>query len=198
MPMRRHEMVYVFYRKLPFYDLSSHKHKFNKETCSVLEEQYKQSETDVDMPTLYSKGLTQGYTNEEKKKLIKMGGGSTAYDPPLPVSVLKEDAIDSELYASDLKQVYSSQDRKTHVYDPPLPHSVLEIKSQTGKHSTQKPTQLIKWILKYYSKEGDVILDPTMGSGSTGVACQEMNRQFIGIEKDEKIFKNAQDRLLSQ
>ena len=80
-------------------------------------------------------------------------------------------------------------------YEPPLPNSLLEIKSQKGKHATQKPTALIEWCLKYYSKEGDTILDPTMGSGSTGVACKNMNRNFIGIEKDEKIFNSAVERL---
>ena len=81
------------------------------------------------------------------------------------------------------------------VYDQPLPNSLLEIKSEKGKHATQKPTALIEWCLKYYSKEGDTILDPTMGSGSTGVACKNMNRNFIGIEKDEKIFNSAVERL---
>jgi DNA modification methylase len=53
----------------------------------------------------------------------------------------------------------------------------------------------MEWILKYYSKEGDTVLDPTMGSGSMGVACKNMNRGFIGIEKDKEIFKVAEDRL---
>ena len=80
-------------------------------------------------------------------------------------------------------------------YDPPLPTSMLEIKSTRGKHSTQKPVALIEWLLKYYSKEGDVVLDPTMGSGSTGVACKNMNRNFIGIEKDDEIFEIAVNRI---
>ena len=53
----------------------------------------------------------------------------------------------------------------------------------------------MKWVLKYYSKEGDIVLDPTMGSGSTGVACKEMNRNFIGIEMDPEIFETARERL---
>ena len=111
-----------------------------------------------------------------------------------PVTIHEGAIIKSDLYSGDKKnEIYRTS--LGQVYDPPLPNSILEIKSEIGKHSTQKPTQLIKWILKYYSKEGDLVLDPTMGSGSTGVACQEMNRQFIGIEKDEKIFKNAEDRL---
>ena len=81
------------------------------------------------------------------------------------------------------------------MYEPPLPDSMLEIKSTRGKHSTEKPVALMSWILKYYSKEGDLVLDPTMGSGSTGVSCKEMNRKFIGIEMDEEIFKIAKERL---
>ena len=61
-------------------------------------------------------------------------------------------------------------------YDSPLPTSVLQFKSERGKHKTQKPTTMMDWILKYYSKEGDTVLDPTMGSGSTGVSCKSMNR----------------------
>ena len=72
---------------------------------------------------------------------------------------------------------------------------MLEIKSTRGKHSTEKPVQLMEWIFKYYSKEGDTILDPTAGSGSTGVACKNMNRNFIGIEMDEDIFDSAKKRL---
>ena len=51
------------------------------------------------------------------------------------------------------------------------------------------------FFIKYYSNEGDTILDPTMGSGSTGVACKNMNRKFIGIEMDKDIYKVAEQRL---
>ena len=71
----------------------------------------------------------------------------------------------------------------------------MEIKSTKGKHSTEKPVDLMQWILNYYSKEGDMVLDPTMGSGSMGVACLNMKRNFIGIEKDPDIFKNSEDRI---
>jgi DNA modification methylase len=122
------------------------------------------------------------------------GAPSHLYDPPLPVSVVKEGC---GLNKGGLYSGSSIEDSgiKTTTYDPPLPHSILEIKSQRGKHATQKPTELMKWVLKYYSKEGDVVLDPTMGSGSTGVACKEMNRNFIGIEMDPEIFEVAQNRL---
>ena len=80
-------------------------------------------------------------------------------------------------------------------YEPPLPNSILEIKSTRGKHSTEKPVALMMWILKYFSKEGDIVLDPTMGSGSTGEACRNMNREFIGIEMDDEYFELCCGRL---
>jgi len=137
MPMRKHEMIYVFYRKLPLYDLSSH-----------------------------------SYNNEYKGEAREF-------------SVIKTDLVSNIL----------SYRNKAGLYDPPLPNSILEIKSEKGKHATQKPVDLIKWILKYYSKEGDTVLDPTMGSGTTLIACKQMNRKYIGIEKDEKIYKDAVERI---
>lgn len=63
------------------------------------------------------------------------------------------------------------------------------------KHPTQKPVALMEYLVKTYSNEGENVLDFTMGSGSTGVACRNLNRSFIGIEKDETYFKIAQERL---
>ena len=138
-PMRKHELIYVFYEKLPFYDLSSHKHKFVKE------------------------GL-----RKDKHKTA---------------------------YGDNIHYHNNQQKNGESIYDPPLPNSLLEIKSTRGKHSTEKPVALMEWVLKYYSKEGDVVLDPTMGSGSTGVACVNMNRNFIGIEKDPEIYEVAVNRI---
>tara|TARA_R110000764_G_scaffold35347_2_gene79060 strand:- start:311 stop:1069 length:759 start_codon:yes stop_codon:yes gene_type:complete len=144
MPMRKHEMIYVFYEKLPFYDLSSHKHKFIKE--------------------------------EIKDKEVYKNEHETAY-------------------GKNIHHHNKEQKNGESIYDPALPTSLLEIKSTRGKHSTEKPVQLMEWILKYYSKENDTILDPTMGSGSMGVACKNMNRNFIGIEKDLEIYEVAVNRV---
>lgn len=62
-------------------------------------------------------------------------------------------------------------------------------------HPTQKPVELLEWLIKTYSNEGDVVLDNTMGSGSTGVACVNTNRDFIGIELDENYFNIAKGRI---
>ena len=62
-------------------------------------------------------------------------------------------------------------------------------------HPTQKPVALLEWLVKTYSNEGDTVLDPTMGSGTTGVACRNTGRNFIGIERDLAYFKTARDRI---
>jgi len=207
MPMRKHEMIYVFYRKLPLYNLSSHSHKFlgifntdNKAENCYGNSNYQPLELKKYDPPLPNSVIrnTTDYTNNSElygkidRPDFMRKNNESVYDPPLPNSVIKEEKCYGE---GSHNYEYKGEARESNVYDPPLPNSLLEIKSQKGKHSTQKPTELMKWILKYYSKEGDIVLDPTMGSGSTGVACKEMNRKFIGIEKDEKIFKSAVERL---
>ena len=65
-------------------------------------------------------------------------------------------------------------------------------------HETQKPVKLIEYLIKTYSNEGDIVLDNTMGSGTTGIGCLNTNRKFIGIEKEEKYFNLAKTRILSK
>ena len=62
-------------------------------------------------------------------------------------------------------------------------------------HPTQKPVALLEYLIKTYTNEGDIVLDNCMGSGSTGVACINTNRRFIGIELDEKYFNVAKERM---
>jgi site-specific DNA-methyltransferase (adenine-specific) len=65
------------------------------------------------------------------------------------------------------------------------------------QHPTQKPVELLEYLIKTYTNENDTILDNCMGSGSTGVACKNTNRKFIGIELDEKYFNMAKERIES-
>lgn len=62
-------------------------------------------------------------------------------------------------------------------------------------HPTQKPVELLEYLIKTFSNEEDVVLDFTMGSGSTGVACKNLNRKFIGIELDDTYFEIAKKRI---
>ena len=74
--------------------------------------------------------------------------------------------------------------------------NVLQYKKDYGGfHPTQKPVELLTDLIKTYSNEGDLVLDFTMGSGSTGVACKILNRDFIGIELDEEYHETATGRI---
>ena len=83
--------------------------------------------------------------------------------------------------------------------DMRYPSSVQEFNNRangdTGLHPTQKPVTLLEYLIKTYTNEGEVVLDNCMGSGSTGVACVNTNRKFIGIELDEKYFDIAKKRI---
>lgn len=67
--------------------------------------------------------------------------------------------------------------------------------SKKSQHPTQKPLEVMRYLINTYTKEKDTILDPFMGSGSTGVACVNTNRNFIGIELDAKYFEIAKERI---
>ena len=92
--------------------------------------------------------------------------------------------------------------RKSHQIERTIEHEgyprqVLEYKNHNigNVHPTQKPVALMEYLIKTYTHEGELVLDFTMGSGSTGVACKNLNRQFIGIELDKKYFKIAEERV---
>lgn len=78
------------------------------------------------------------------------------------------------------------------------PRSVLKFSTDKQKcaiHPTQKPVALLEWLIKSYTNQGETILDFCMGSGSTGVACANSGRSFIGIEIDEAYFQKAKERI---
>ena len=77
------------------------------------------------------------------------------------------------------------------------PRSIQRFNTGKNKsvHPTQKPVALLEYLIKTYTNEGEIVLDNCMGSGSTGVACKNTNRDFIGIELDEKYFNVAKERI---
>jgi DNA modification methylase len=131
MPLRSHEMMYIFYKKLPTYNPQK-----------IAGKPYK--------------------TNGNKSSKLFGDKPSTSTDNP-------------------------TGDRH--------PTSIIQFPNKKSKHPTAKPVELCEWLVKSYSNEGDTILDFTMGSGSTGVACKNLNRKFIGIEMDEAYFKICEERL---
>ena len=75
------------------------------------------------------------------------------------------------------------------------PKDILKYDSDGKIHPTQKPVALLEYLIKTYTNEGETVLDNCMGSGSTGVACKNVGRDFIGIELDEKYFQIAKERI---
>ena len=139
MPMRSHEMIYIFYKKLPTYNIVNNH-----------------------VVTVHTGGDVGNHLNSNCYNNPKLKQMRTTYEPRLPISVLKHPKLNT---------------------------------TKKRFHTTEKPVDLLEWLIKYYSNEGDIILDPTMGSGSTGVACKNLNRNFIGIEMDKTIFDIADKRI---
>ncbi len=96
--------------------------------------------------------------------------------------------INNQLSRKSLGDVYYPIDYK-------YPSTILSYNKDVGLHPTQKPVPLLEYLIKTYTLENETVLDFTMGSGSTGVACKNLNRTFIGIENNEKYFEIAKKRL---
>jgi site-specific DNA-methyltransferase (adenine-specific) len=94
---------------------------------------------------------------------------------------------------TNMKTRTGTQDKDTR-----SPMSVLYFNCESGVHPTQKPVALLEYLIKTYTNENDLVLDFCMGSGSTGVAALNLKRAFIGIEKEEKYYEIAKDRMLNE
>jgi len=138
MPLRVHEDICVFYKKLPTYNPQKFKGEKN-----------------------HSKGTMKTDVNNNYGKYGKVDNTEELGELKHPQSIITF--------------------QKTH------PSKAL--------HPTEKSIELFKWLIKTFTNEGDLVLDNTMGSGTTGVACVNTNRNFIGIELDEKYFKIAEERI---
>lgn len=139
MPLRKHEYILVFYKKLPTYNpqkTTGHKpvNSFTKHT---------------------SDGTNYGNT----KKGIKGGGQTDRY----PTSIIEIPVVNND--------------------------------SKEKIHPTQKPVELFEYLIKTYTNKSMVVLDNCIGSGTTAVACKNLNRKFIGIESNEKYYKKALQRI---
>ncbi|AXN54124.1 putative DNA methyltransferase N-4/N-6 [Enterobacteria phage mEp021] len=113
-----------------------------------------------------------------------------------PIKTPQKERTGKTYSAGEANRIINYGDLRT--YKDKHPKSIIEISNanQKGKvHPTQKPVALMEYLIKTYTNEGETVLDFTMGSGTTGVACINTNRRFIGIEKDEKYFEIASNRI---
>ena len=143
MPLREHEDIMVFYKKLPTY-------------------------------------------NPQKVK------GNPCHKKGKVVGKMNDDNLQNNNYGN-FKCVETEGDMK-------FPTSILEFSKphpSVSVHPTQKPVELLEWLIKTYTNENEMVLDNCMGSGSTGVAAVNTNRNFIGIELDENYFNIAKERIES-
>lgn len=145
MPMRRHEDILIFYKKLPTYN-----------------------------PQM----VEGGEPSHSRGK--KWAGKGKAQD-------------DGKIYGK-YQHDYEAPSTKTNMK---YPTSILQFSNKVrgNVHPTQKPVELLEYLIKTYSNEGDIVLDNTMGSGSTGVAAMNTDRRFIGMEIETKYFDIARQRI---
>lgn len=154
---------------------------------------------------IWEKNLKTGNLNARK---MPMGGhevisvfGSTSifYNPQKRIRTTEVKAGNKK---NSKTSVYGkqSEDYLDRQSDTLMPDTVIKsikcVHNSSGRlHPTQKPVELLEYLIKTYTNEGETLLDFTMGSGSTGVACKNLNRNFIGIELDQEYFKIAEKRI---
>lgn len=115
------------------------------------------------------------------------------YNPQMAIGTpykYKKDGISSTNYgdSNGTKSLIENEGKR-------YPKSVITFKKEKGYHPTQKPVPLLEYLIKTYTNKDDIVLDNCMGSGSTGIACINTNRRFIGMELDEKYFNIAKERI---
>ena len=176
-PMRKHEMIYIFSKKGANYYVDDHHTRVKESLTKVIS--------------------GDGNVLEKRENPYTSGG---QFEPTLPNSLFTSTLLEPTLPSSLVNgkdNVYAgtiNKDGWGKHFDIPLPNSLVDSKIVNYKkrtNSTQKCEKMLAWILKYYTREGDTVLDPTMGSGSLGKACKEMKRDFIGIELREDQYKKA-------
>jgi DNA modification methylase len=213
-PMRDHEMIYFFYEQAPKYNRDKY-HKKIREVIQTPKKDRNGEKTIYGLPMGQPAGDVYDVPNpasvinevvdddDGEKTIYGMSMGTTVTNqgtrrkPPNPGSVINEVIEEEETREYTIYGMKHVDIPKVSPYEPPNPGSVIE--GDVGRlnryHVTQKPQSILEFLVKYWSDEGDTILDPTMGGGSTGVACQGLQRNFIGYELDEDIFEVARERL---
>ena len=129
-----------------------------------------------------------------KHEMILVFGSTSNKSVYNPQGLLKKGTITKQ---GGCSSNYGGRNTEEYVQEfTNYPRDVLEIPSEGNTvHPTQKPVTLMEYLIHTYTNEGDVVLDFTMGAGTTGVACMNTGRSFIGIERDERYFKIAQERI---
>lgn len=136
------------------------------------------------------------------EKILVFGDFATSYNKKRPKNYnpqFSEGKPYSIKRKAGQREILHTGANKATTYDnlegKRYPTDIVKFNNEKGLHPTQKPVSLLEYLIKTYTNEGETVLDNCMGSGSTGVACINTNRNFIGIELDEKYFEIAKGRI---
>ena len=138
---------------------------------------------------------------QQTEDVAVFGKGKIQYYPIMEDREKDRKDVDTEYSRTEILGGEVKRKRKKIVRTKKYPKTILTFSnaSQKGKvHPTQKPVALCEYLIKTYTNEGETVLDNCMGSGSTGVACVNTNRNFIGIELDKNYFDIAKNRIEEQ
>lgn len=158
--------------------------------------------TDFKYTMVWEKSKATGYLNAKKQPMrahediVVFYNKQCTYNPQMTQGepYNKGCAVrDTYAYGKQEKAVLVKND--TGLRYPRSVQYFVTAEMEGKLHPTQKPVALMEWLIKTYTNEGDVVLDPCMGSGTTAIACINTNRNFIGFEKDETYFNIAQKRI---
>lgn len=151
---------------------------------------------------IWEKNIASDFLNAKKKPLkihenILVFGEGKTYNPQMtagrPYRQKRAGKDDTGSNYGDIAQRTDTVNAGVR-----YPKTVLRVAREVGLHPTQKPVALMEYLIKTYTNPGDTVLDNCMGSGTTGVACVNTGRSFIGIEKDPAYFASAQNRISEQ
>lgn len=151
------------------------------------------------------KNRPDGFLNAKKQPLRKneivsvfSNGATNCYYPQLIKCEPQKVKIAATGVGSNVHGAVKIDKPKYEIRDFTYPQNLLMFDKEsrvTRVHPTQKPVALLEYLIKTYTLENETVLDFTMGSGSTGVACKNLRRKFIGIEKDKTYFEIAKERI---
>jgi len=135
---------------------------------------------------------------KQHENILVFGNGKTTYNPQ---KIKREkprtyNRTHKSYSGSENLQKHDGKDRVLEYYEPRSIQVFSNANHKTKQHPTEKPIGLMEWLVKTYTNENDIVLDNTMGSGTTNLACIKLNRKSIGIEKEKQYYDVAVRRAL--
>lgn len=136
---------------------------------------------------VWDKQLTVGHLNAKKQPMRQHEMIYVFYDRQPTYDIASNHQIDGVIPRGESETAVYGKRRAhdKHSYNPPLPTSILRFDSRrasTRKHPTEKPIELYSWLIRYFSRPGDLVFDPCYGSGNSGAAAEALGRRYIGFE----------------